>query len=121
MLTTIKEVRASRVGLSGLALITVPSRRGIEVSDLFEDVENPWADQEAVKRITGLYTNRIFVQHLGDGMLRLNFGEILDPDDPSYHTALVISAGNAKAFAELIVRQANAALGLSGEQTNGDS
>ena len=74
------------------------------------DEEDTWMDQEAVKKLNGLFVNRIYVQHLGDQMMRLNFGEVLDPDDPSYHTALVISAANAKAFAELIFQHANAAL-----------
>lgn len=75
-----------------------------------EDYTPDWLDTDAAKKNNGIFTNRIFVQHLGEGMLRLNFGEILAADDPSYHTALVISAANAVTFAELIYRMGNAAL-----------
>jgi hypothetical protein len=69
-----------------------------------------WEDTEASKKLTGVFANRIYVQHLGEGMLRLNFGEVLDPHDPTYHTALVISGANAKLFAELIYRMGDAAI-----------
>jgi hypothetical protein len=67
-----------------------------------------WMDQEAAKKLTGIYTNRVFVQPLGDGLVRVNFGEVLDESEPTYHTALVMTAINAAAFAELIQRLANA-------------
>lgn len=86
-----------------------------EYEEYDENVD--WMDREAVKKLTGTYANRIFVQHLGEQMLRLNFGEVLDPDDPTYHTALVLSAANAKLFADLIYRQANAALAAADAET----
>ena len=75
-----------------------------------ENYSADWQDLEAVKKLTGQFVNRIFVQHMGDGMLRLNFGEVLDADDPTYHTALVISAANAMSFAELIYGMAQQAI-----------
>lgn len=69
-----------------------------------------WLDTEAAKKLNGQFTNRIFVQHLGDGLIRLNFGDVLDVEEPSYHTAIVLTANNAVQFAELIYRMGNAAM-----------
>ena len=64
-----------------------------------------WEHVDAIKKLTAAYVNQLFIQPLGDGNLRLNFGEALD-EEPRYHTAIVISAANAKSFAELIHRWA---------------
>jgi hypothetical protein len=67
-----------------------------------------WEQRDASKKNPGLYTNQIYVQHLGEGLLRLSFGEVLD-DEPRYHSALVLTAHNAYAFGELMMRMAQAA------------
>ena len=66
-----------------------------------EPVEDYWEDREAAKKINGIYANRIFVQPLGDGMVRINLGEVID-EDRSYHTAAVVTAHQAVAFAQII-------------------
>jgi hypothetical protein len=86
--------------------VTMPPSSPPEDPEL--DYDN-WLETEAVKKLNGQFTNRLFVQHLGDGLLRLNFGDVQDSSDPSYHTALVITAANAIQFAELIYRMGNAA------------
>lgn len=65
---------------------------------------NTWLNADAAKKLSGQFSNRLFAQHLGDGLLRLNFGDVMDPDEPTYHTALVITAANAVQFAQLIYR-----------------
>ena len=69
-----------------------------------------WLNSEAVKKLNGQFTNRLFVQHLGDGLIRLNFGDVMDAQEPTYHTAIVLTASNAMQFAELIYRMASAAI-----------
>jgi hypothetical protein len=83
------------------------------VSEQEDDVGFPdtYWDQEAVKKIPAIYTNRVFVQHLGQGMMKVNFGEIVsDPTEPSYHASLVMTAANASEFAGLIYQMAQAIL-----------
>lgn len=63
-----------------------------------------WLNAEAVKKLNGQFANRLFVQHLGDGLLRLNFGDVMDESEPAYHTAIVVTAANAISIAELIYR-----------------
>jgi hypothetical protein len=60
-----------------------------------------WEDQEAAKKITGQFANRIFVQPLQNGLVRINFGEVLDTE-ASYHTAIVVTAEQAIGFAQVI-------------------
>jgi len=60
-----------------------------------------WEDIEEAKKINGTFANRIFVQPLGNGMVRINFGEVLD-EFPSYHTAIVVRADQAAGFAQVI-------------------
>lgn len=60
-----------------------------------------WYEMEAAKKINGLFANRIYVQPLGEGLVRINFGEVLDAD-PSYHSAVVVTALQAKQFAQVI-------------------
>lgn len=60
-----------------------------------------WEDREASKKLTGRYANRIYVQPLGNGMVRINFGEVLD-EEPSYHSAIVVTAEQAIGFAHVI-------------------
>ena len=69
--------------------------------DLFADSEDNWEDREASKKNDGKFANRIYVQPLGNGMVRVNFGEVLD-EFPSYHTAIVMTAANAVEFAGLM-------------------
>jgi hypothetical protein len=69
--------------------------------DLFNDPSDLWLDVEASKKNVGQFANRIFVQPLGNGMVRINLGEVLD-DDPSYHTAIVVTAEQGMQFASLI-------------------
>ena len=69
------------------------------------DASDNWEHIDAIKKLTAVYVNQLFIQPLGDGNLRLNFGEALD-DEPRYHTAIVISAENAKLFSELVYRWA---------------
>ncbi len=64
---------------------------------------------EAVKKLNAIYTNQVFVQPLGDGNIRINFGETLD-EEPRYHTSVVVSAANALDFANLVARMANSIL-----------
>lgn len=68
-----------------------------------EPPEEPdyWEEREASKRLTPTYVSNIYVQPAGGGMVRLNFGAAMDLD-PTYHTALVMSADNAREFAKLI-------------------
>ncbi|HEX4694978.1 hypothetical protein [Sphingomonas sp.] len=66
--------------------------------------DDSWMDREAAKKLNGLYANRVYVQPLGSGMVRINFGEIIDADDPSYHSAIVVTAEQATQFGELIYR-----------------
>ncbi|RYE03221.1 MAG: hypothetical protein EOP61_05520 [Sphingomonadales bacterium] len=73
--------------------------------------EDYWEEEEASKAIRGMFTNRLYVQHLGSGLLRLNYAEVLTEHDPQYHTALVMTAENAFAFGQLMQRMAMAALG----------
>lgn len=77
--------------------MTETSKPEAQSSEPYDD----WFDREAAKKINGVYANRIFVQPTTDGLLRLNFGEIYD-DDPTYHTAIILSAANAESFARLI-------------------
>ena len=63
-----------------------------------------WENREAARRINALFANQVFVQPVGDGMLRINFGQVLTDEEPSYHSAVVISGQNAVAFGELIYR-----------------
>lgn len=69
--------------------------------DLFDQTEDNWEDREASKKIDGKFANRVYVQPLGNGMVRVNFGEVLD-EYPSYHTAVVMTASDALRFAGLI-------------------
>jgi hypothetical protein len=71
--------------------------------------DDDWEHIEAAKKIDAIFANQVFVQPLGDGLLRLNFGEVLD-DQPRYHSAIVISARNGLALADLIDRIARATL-----------
>lgn len=68
-----------------------------------------WEDTFAAKKLNGIYSNRIYAQPLGDGMVRINFGEILD-DEPRYHTAIVATAAQVKAFAQLMFNVSQAVL-----------
>ncbi len=70
-----------------------------------EDYDMYWEDREATKKIDGKFANRIYVQPVGDGMVRINLGEVLD-DEPSYHTAVVVTAERAVDFAKLLQRVA---------------
>lgn len=81
--------------------------------DLFANRDEPedhWLHREAVKKLTAVYASRIFVQPVGQGMVRLSFGEALDDDDPIYHTSIVMTATNAAQFAELIYSTSQAIL-----------
>ena len=60
-----------------------------------------WEDREAAKKITGQFANRIFVQPLKNGLVRINFGEVLD-EEASYHTAIIVTAEQAVEFAQVI-------------------
>lgn len=64
-------------------------------------VNDYWEEREAAKRLNALYTHNIYVHPIGGGMVRINFGASLD-EEPSYHTALVMTAENARDFACLI-------------------
>lgn len=68
-----------------------------------------WLHREAAKKLNALYSNRIFVQPLPEGLVRLNFGEVLDEDEPTYHSCVILTAENALQFADLI---RNVAAGL---------
>ncbi len=68
-----------------------------------------WQEIEAAKKINGLFANRIYVQPLGDGMVRINLGEVLD-EETSYHSAVVVTALQAKQFAQVIFNVASAIL-----------
>lgn len=72
-----------------------------------EEEQDFWFENEAAKKLNGLYANRIYVQPLGEGMVRINFGEVLD-EDSSYHTAIVVTAQQAKQFAQVIFNVATA-------------
>ena len=73
---------------------------GTEIAD-GEDFDVYWEDREASKGVNGIYTNRVFVYQTNDGLLRINFGEMVD-DAPRYHTAIVVSPTNAVIFAQLM-------------------
>ena len=85
------------------------------MSEAESDWDAQWEEREAAKKNTGLFTNRVFAQPLGDGLVRVNFGEVIDTE-PSYHTAIVITAANAVAFGELIYRMGIALTPPSDEQ-----
>lgn len=87
--------------------------------DEADPYEISWLDLEATKKIHGIFANRIYVQPLGDGMVRLNFGEVLDNDDPTYHTALVMTASQAESFARLIHKVSLAILGYTESDATG--
>lgn len=61
-----------------------------------------WEHNEAAKRITAQYANRIFVQPLGEGTVRISFGEMTDSVDPIYHTSIVATPELAMQFAEVM-------------------
>lgn len=75
-----------------------------------DDVNDYWMEREAAKKINALFANRIYVQPIATGMVRLNFGEMLDEYDPTYHTAIVLTAEEAVSFAVLIHRIGTALL-----------
>lgn len=66
-----------------------------------------WEHSEAAKKLNALYANRIYVQPLPEGAVRINFGETMDAD-PSYHTAIVATPHQALDFASVIFRIAQA-------------
>jgi hypothetical protein len=68
---------------------------------LDDDYDPYWEDRDASKANKGVFANRIYVQPLGNGMVRINFGEVLD-DQPTYHTAIVVTAEQAVGFAQVI-------------------
>lgn len=74
-----------------------------------DDPQDYWLETEAAKKIQGLFANQVYVQHLGSGLLRVNFGEVLD-EDPRFHSAIVLTAENAYAFGALMQRMAQAAV-----------
>jgi len=79
-----------------------------------------WEHTEAAKKLNALYTNRIYVQPLGEGIVRINFGETMDAE-PSYHTAIAATPEQAIEFASLIYRVANTMLErLAATQTAAD-
>lgn len=74
-----------------------------------DDIEdNFWEDREAAKAIAAKFSNRIYVQPIGQGMVRIAFGEILD-SSPSYHTVVVVTAAQALDFANVIYNMADLA------------
>ena len=79
-----------------------PEESATEIPDL-------WEDREASKHLNAIFANRIFVQAVGDGLVRLNFGEITE-EEPRYHSALLVSAHSAASFAQLMYQMASAIL-----------
>jgi len=71
------------------------------VTDNRTDPIDYWEEREAAKKVNGLYANHVYVQPLGQGMVRVNFGEVLD-EEPRYHTAVVLTPENARDFAILM-------------------
>lgn len=67
-------------------------------------------DLEKVSRLTSLYANRLFVQTLENGLVRLNFGEIHNAGDPRYHTSVVLTCLDAIEFAQLIYNMSSTSL-----------
>lgn len=62
------------------------------------------ADVDASRTLKGLYTNRCFVQ-VGNGHLRVNFGEIVG-GEAVYHTAVVVPTIDAWSFGQLLMEMA---------------
>ncbi|MBV2147790.1 hypothetical protein KRZ98_05740 [Sphingobium sp. AS12] len=78
-------------------------------------------DVDAVRKLNGLFTNRIFIQP-GLGHLRMNFGEMVG-DEAVYHTAIVVPVSEAPGFADLIDRMVKAVADLEAiirEAQNGE-
>lgn len=72
-------------------------------SDSFEqDDDNLWEHQQAAKKLTAQYANRIFAQPLAEGTVRISFGEMSETFDPLYHTAIVVTPELAIEFAQVI-------------------
>jgi len=93
------------------------------------EVTDYWEDREAAKKLTGVFANRVYVQPISPGMVRVNFGEVLD-EEPTYHTAIVLTAADAMSFAALIYQVAQANLPApppivttpaAGAENNGDA
>jgi hypothetical protein len=85
-------------------------------NELIED--DLWEHQEASKKLTALYANRIFAQPLGEGVLRVNFGEMTETIDPSYHSAIVVTPELALEFADVIFRVATELLRAQQERAD---
>jgi hypothetical protein len=78
--------------------------------EIAEVAAQNWPHLEEIKKLRASYANQVFVQPMGDGNLRLNFGETLD-EESLYHTAVVLSYGNAIELSSLIQRMVAAAYG----------
>lgn len=70
------------------------------------DENELWEHNEAAKKVAAQYANRIFVQPLAEGTVRISFGEMTDSIDPIYHTSIVATPEIAIEFAEVIHRVA---------------
>jgi hypothetical protein len=77
-----------------------------------DQYNDDWEHRDAARKISALFANQVYVQPVGDGMLRINFGQVLSDDEPSYHTAVVVSARNAVAAGELLYRYGQSLLPL---------
>lgn len=78
------------------------------MASLMDDEDTDlWEHSEAAKKITAQYANRIFSQPLGEGMVRITFGEMTETIDPVYHTSIVVTPELALEFAEVIHRVAS--------------
>ena len=70
------------------------------------DENDLWEHNDAAKKVPAQYANRIFVQPLGEGMVRISMGEMNETIDPIYHTSIVATPELAMEFAEVIHRVA---------------
>lgn len=75
-------------------------------SDTFSLPPNEdWDHKDAASKITATFANQAFVQPLGDGLIRISFGETFpDELEVRYHTSVVMSARNALELAQIMYR-----------------
>jgi hypothetical protein len=68
-----------------------------------------WEHRDAAKKVSAIYANQVYIQPMAEGLIRVNFGEVMD-EDPSYHTAIVLTPANCLLFSDLMARMATAVL-----------
>ncbi|OYW47088.1 MAG: hypothetical protein B7Z08_07560 [Sphingomonadales bacterium 32-68-7] len=70
-----------------------------------DEPDDLYLHAEAAKKLNALYANRLFVQPLGEGLIRLNLGEFHDWE-PTYHSASVMTPEMALELATVLHRVA---------------